>query len=90
MSPQSFFKHGEEVMKDHGYNAIICTEKGTIAFINQYKMIACIMRYGGNVGEGFSVMQYCTRNNNKWTDKVVWETEAYWQTMADSFEEVRV
>jgi len=83
---EKFFQHGDETITD--YNVILCTEKGTIAFLNQYQMIACIMRYGGMYGNGFEVMQYCTDHQNKWTNKIQWIPEDYWNTQKESYKKL--
>lgn len=76
---EEFFDHGDDVLPTA--DIIICTEKGIIAFVDQKANKCYQMQYGGIIGNGFAIMQYCTDNNNKYTNKVIWMTDMYYKTL---------
>ena len=76
---EDFLKQGDKILSSA--DIIICTEKGIIAFIDQKTNKCYQMQFGGSVGEGFTVMQYCTENTNKWTSKIIWMSDLYFKTL---------
>ena len=76
---EDFFKNGDKILPTA--DIIICTEKGIIAFIDQNSNKCYQMQFGGIIGDGFTIMQYCTDHTNKWTSKIMWMSDLYFKTL---------
>lgn len=87
---EELFIHAECMIRDYqeinGYDsikefeAIVCTGDGTIAFTVESRDLMYEMGY-----EETALMQYCTDNNNKWTEKIHWLDSGYWADIRDEY-----
>lgn len=59
---------------------IVCTEVGTMTFVVKSKGIMYEVGY-----EEFALMQYCTENKNKWTEKIQWLPCEHWLNQSEDY-----
>ena len=77
MEIRDYFKHGESMVEN--YDAILCTEKGKIVFLNQKENIAYEMH-----ANGIELIQFVT-DGSEWNCKITWLTNDYWLSIRDSY-----